>query len=111
MDDEETKSFETLAKINAAFVDPQFKPLQNIRIRHCIVIDDPFDDSPAILKHIPDASPVPVRDIHDVDRLPDDEVDEDKRTDQEIDLQLKKQEAKSRAEVLEMVSLTKKLSM
>ena len=49
-----------LAAIDAAFVDAGGRPLQNVRVRHTIVLDDPFDDPPQLAEHVPDASPVPV---------------------------------------------------
>jgi hypothetical protein len=33
---------------------------QNIRIRHTVVLDDPFDDPPQLAEHIPEQSPEPV---------------------------------------------------
>ena len=33
--------------------------LQNIRIRHTIVLDDPFEDQAELAEHIPEASPEP----------------------------------------------------
>ena len=35
-------------------------PPQNIRIRHTVVLDDPFDDPPQLAEHIPEQSPEPV---------------------------------------------------
>lgn len=34
--------------------------LQNIRIRHTIILDDPFEDPPQLAEHIPENSPEPV---------------------------------------------------
>jgi peptidyl-prolyl cis-trans isomerase-like 4 len=41
----EDESFLVLDKINQVFVNDQdnFRPMQNIRIRHTMVIDDPFE--------------------------------------------------------------------
>ena len=55
-----TEGLDVLAAIDAAFVDAGGRPLQNVRIRHTIVLDDPFDDPPQLAEHVPDASPVPV---------------------------------------------------
>lgn len=70
------------------------------RIRHCVILDDPFDDPPGL--EIPDQSPPPARDAN---RLEDDEtVDENAgKTQEEIEEELKAKEARSRAVVLEMV--------
>lgn len=55
-----TEGLDVLAAIDAAFVDAGGRPLQNVRIRHTIVLDDPFDDPPQLAEHVPDTSPVPV---------------------------------------------------
>eukprot|EP00959_Pyramimonas_sp_CCMP1952_P071712 1497852-Pyramimonas_sp.AAC.1 len=94
---------DVLDRINEAFCDDDGRPYQNIRIRHTIVLDDPFDDMPGLESHIPDASPVFERDPKDT-RLEDDWVpDEDLRSQAEVEESLRKQEAKSRAVVLEMI--------
>jgi len=94
---------EVLDKINEAFCDDDGRPLQNIRIRHTVILDDPFpsfDNLP-----IPDRSPEPVRDKFDVERIADDEslIGDEGRSTAEIDKSLKEKEAKSRAVVLEMI--------
>lgn len=38
------EGFETLDKINDAFLDKDGRPLQDIRIRHVEILDDPFED-------------------------------------------------------------------
>lgn len=45
--------------INDAFVDAKGIPIQNIRIRHSIVLEDPFPDPPMLADHIPEKSPEP----------------------------------------------------
>lgn len=42
------EGLDVLAKINAAFVDEAHRPLKNIRIRHTILLDDPFPDPPGL---------------------------------------------------------------
>ena len=49
-----------LDAINEAICDSNGRPLQNIRIRHTIVLDDPFPDPAPLLDHIPENSPEPV---------------------------------------------------
>lgn len=34
--------------------------MQNIRIRHTIILDDPFEDPQQLSEHIPESSPKPV---------------------------------------------------
>jgi len=97
------EGLDVLDKINEAFCDDNGRPLRNIRIHHTAVLDDPFSDPPTL--KIPDRSPEPVRDQHDVERIADDEVldDDSGRTAEEIEKSLKDKEAKSRAIVLEMI--------
>ena len=45
--------------INDAFVDGKGIPIQNIRIRHTIVLEDPFDDPKMLADHVPEKSPEP----------------------------------------------------
>lgn len=101
-----TEGREVLEKINNAFVDDDHRPFRNIRIRHTVILDDPFEDPDNLEKLIPDASPIPTRDIHDVERLADDDDLDDRfkgLTEQEIEEQLQAKEAESRAVVLEMI--------
>lgn len=53
------EGLDVLEAINDAPCDADGRPLQNIRIRHTIVIDDPTPDPPGLADHIPDASPAP----------------------------------------------------
>lgn len=46
---------DTLAKINEAFTRQDGRPMQDIRIRHCIVLEDPFPDPEGLV--VPDAAP------------------------------------------------------
>ncbi|EKM79817.1 hypothetical protein AGABI1DRAFT_113097 [Agaricus bisporus var. burnettii JB137-S8] len=46
---------DTLEKINEVFVDQDSRPYKDIRIRHVIVLDDPFPDPPGLIK--PPSSP------------------------------------------------------
>lgn len=55
-----SEGLEVLDAINEALCDDNGRPLQNIRIRHTILLDDPFPDPPQLAEHIPDASPEPV---------------------------------------------------
>ncbi|KAJ4768708.1 Peptidyl-prolyl cis-trans isomerase-like protein 4 [Rhynchospora pubera] len=82
---EEKESFETLEKINEAFVDDKGRPLKNIRIKHTYVLDDPFDDPPMLTELIPDSSP---------DGRPNDETVEERLEDDwvPLDEQMKPEE-------------------
>ena len=51
------EGFDTLEKINEAFTNSSGRPLKDIRIRHTIVLEDPYDDPPGLA--VPDTSPAP----------------------------------------------------
>lgn len=89
------EGLDTLDKIGSAFVDDQGKPLVNIRLRHTIVLHDPFPP----VKGLPDAgsSPEPIQDAMEVENV----MKEDDKDDEEVTAL--KREAMSRAEVLEMI--------
>lgn len=48
------EGFDTFDKINDAFLDQSGRPLQDIRIRHVEVLEDPFDD-PEDMIEVPDS--------------------------------------------------------
>ena len=54
-----TEGFDELEAINSAFVDGNNRPLQNIRIRHTVILEDPFPDPSQLADHIPEKSPEP----------------------------------------------------
>lgn len=95
------EGLETLDKINAAFCDEDGHPLRDIRIKHTIILDDPFDDPKGLV--IPDRSPLPTDEMLKSTRIADDEelVEE---VDPEIaERNRKKHEADARALTLEMI--------
>ncbi|GAA5924382.1 PPIL4 family peptidylprolyl isomerase [Sporobolomyces koalae] len=51
------EGLDTLTKVGESFLDQDGKPLRDIRIRHVIVLDDPFPDPPGLL--VPPESPTP----------------------------------------------------
>ncbi|XP_066369883.1 peptidyl-prolyl cis-trans isomerase CYP59-like isoform X2 [Miscanthus floridulus] len=51
------EGFDTLTKINEAYVDDKGRPFKDIRIKHTYVLDDPFDDPPQLAELIPENSP------------------------------------------------------
>lgn len=98
------EGFDVLLKINKAYVDKDSRPYQNIRIKHTIILEDPFDD-PVNLR-IPSQSPEIVRDVQ-YNRLEDDfkveEYYKDQETEDKIKEKLQEHEAKNRALVLEIL--------
>jgi peptidyl-prolyl cis-trans isomerase-like 4 len=79
----------TLDKINAAFVDKDMRPLQDIRIQQVVVLDDPFEDPQGL--HVPSRTPSPTPEqmaaigldatapLNDDENRPTEEVEEEKR--------------------------------
>lgn len=51
----------TLDKINEAFTDDQKRPLKDIRIRHVVVLEDPFPDPDGFLPPSRSPSPTPLQ--------------------------------------------------
>lgn len=96
------ESFEALDKINDAMVDANYRPLRDIRIRHVIVLDDPFPDPPDLV--IPPNSPVPTASQLKSLRVGDEEELSDPEEDYEAKEQRKRdRDARAQALTLEMV--------
>ena len=94
------EGLEVLDKINQAMCNNKGKPLRNIRIKHTIILDDPFDDPKGLV--VPDASPPPSEELLKAGLL-DDEDDEPDLTPEELERLKQKQESDARALTLEMV--------
>ncbi|PQP97461.1 peptidyl-prolyl cis-trans isomerase CYP59 isoform X1 [Prunus yedoensis var. nudiflora] len=100
------EGFETLTRINEAYVDERNKPYKNIRIKHTYILDDPFDDPSQLAELIPDASPEgkPKDEVEDNVRLEDDWVPLDEQLGpQELEERLRAKDAHSSAVVLESI--------
>jgi peptidyl-prolyl cis-trans isomerase-like 4 len=52
------EGLEVLDKINNAYCDGKGRPYQNIRIKHTLIIEDPFEDIPGM--RVPSRSPSPI---------------------------------------------------
>ena len=101
------EGFPVLEKLAETPVDADHRPYRVLRIRHTIVLHDPFEDPkglPIVLK-----SPEPDQTVPD-DRLPSDAENDDcdgfsktRDTGKEFQEQQQVKEARSRAEVLEMM--------
>lgn len=98
-----SEGLEILEKLNNSIVDRNHRPLQDIRIHHTYILDDPFDDIEGLV--IPENSPeltpkqlstIRLNDIEDLN-LNEDNVDED-------ELKRKQQrDADSKAITLELI--------
>ena len=100
-----SEGMDTIHQINEAYCDKEGVPYQAIRILRAVVLDDPFDDPPNLV--VPDAPPK--REMPEImkNRIRDDEVIDNGPKDDQATEELEKlqaeAEAKSRAEVLEMI--------
>ncbi|TMW55037.1 hypothetical protein Poli38472_013799 [Pythium oligandrum] len=102
---EVAEGMDVLDKINALFVDKEYRPYQDVRIKHTYILEDPFPD-PELLQ-VPPESPKrerPEEETVEVRLAADEKLDDDEgRTEEEIEKSLREKEAKSRAVVLEMI--------
>lgn len=107
----EDDSFETLKKFNTSQVltDDSGKPLRDIRIRHVVVLDDPFPDPEGLI--VPPNSPAPTAaqlkslTVGEDEELLDDgrEGDEDEEIARQKEKVRRDREARSQALTLEMI--------
>ncbi|KAA8904549.1 peptidyl-prolyl cis-trans isomerase-like 4 [Sphaerosporella brunnea] len=95
------EGFDVLEKINNAFCDEKGRPLKDIRIRHTIVLEDPFENPRGFIE--PPESPVPsAAQLATVRIAEDEELNPDE--DPEVaDKRRRDREAKAQALTLEMV--------
>ena len=101
-----TEGLDVVSRINDAYCDEKGRPWQNIRIRHTIVLDDPYEDPPGLSDRIPLESPELVRGEEDGSsaRLEDDWApDAEERPAAEVEKSARKSEADGRAVLLEMI--------
>ncbi|KAI9817272.1 MAG: Peptidyl-prolyl cis-trans isomerase cyp6 [Pycnora praestabilis] len=95
------EGFDAIERINEAFCDDQGRPLKDIRIRHAVILDDPYNDPPGLIE--PDKSPVPSNAQLATVRIADDE-ELDENADQDAVEKLRRErEARAQALTLEMV--------
>ncbi|KAG0336401.1 Peptidyl-prolyl cis-trans isomerase cyp6 [Podila horticola] len=95
------EGMDVLEKINGAYTDSEFRPFKDIRIKHTIILDDPFPDPEGL--QVPDESPLPTRAMLDTVRIGDDEEIESLLPPEEEERIRRQKEAQARALTLEMV--------
>ena len=95
------EGFDTLDKINNAFVDENGRPLKDVRIRHTVILDDPYDDFPGL--QIPPESPLPSTEQLATVRIADDEELDENMDEKTMDILRREREARAQALTLEMV--------
>lgn len=95
------EGLDVLDKINEAFTDTRGRPLKDIRLRHTVVLDDPYDDPPALV--VPDHSPPPTKAQLATVMIADDEELEEDVDEQAMEKLRREREARAQALTLEMV--------
>jgi peptidyl-prolyl cis-trans isomerase-like 4 len=95
------EGIEVLDKINQAFVDDKGWPLKDIRIRHTIVLDDPYPDPSSLVE--PPESPLPSAAQKATVRIADDEELEEETDPEALERLRREREARAQALTLEMV--------
>jgi len=98
---EVVEGFDALEKINGAFVDQSGRPLQDIRILHTVVLDDPFDDPPGLQE--PPSSPLPSAEQRATVRIAHDEVLEENADPEQLEKLRREREARAQALTLELI--------
>ncbi|KAF2637383.1 cyclophilin-like protein [Massarina eburnea CBS 473.64] len=95
------EGFDTLEKINAAFIDDRGQPLKDIRILHTLILDDPYDDPAGLV--VPPESPLPSATQLATVRVGHDEVLEEEKDPEALERVRREREARAQALTLEMV--------
>lgn len=95
------EGFEVLDKLDEVLVDDQFKPFRDIRIKHTIILEDPFDDPPGL--NVPEKSPEPSEDILKSTRIAEDEELFPDVDPEQLQRDRRRKEAAARSLTLEMV--------
>ncbi|THV45210.1 hypothetical protein BGAL_0516g00040 [Botrytis galanthina] len=95
------EGFDALEKINDSFCDEKGRPLVDIRIKHTVILDDPYDDPAGLVE--PPESPVPSKAQLATVRIGEDD-DLNEETDVEaVEKRRREREARAQALTLEMV--------
>jgi peptidyl-prolyl cis-trans isomerase-like 4 len=95
------EGFDALEKINEAFCDEKGRPLVDIRIKHTVILDDPYDDPPGFVE--PPESPLPTRAQLATVRIGEDDKLDDDTDPETVEKMRREREARAQALTLEMV--------
>ncbi|KAJ3313503.1 Peptidyl-prolyl cis-trans isomerase cyp6 [Boothiomyces sp. JEL0838] len=98
---EVAEGFEVLDKINAVLCDSENRPFRDIRIKHTIILDDPFDDPEGLIE--PSRSPLPSEELLKSSRIGEDEELVPDLPPEELEKQKQLDEIKARTLTLEML--------
>lgn len=97
------EGFDALEKINEAVVDEKGTPLIDIRIKHTVILDDPYPDPPGLRE--PSSSPPPTEAQLKTVRIADDDAlhENDGVDDETLERKRREREANAQALTLEMM--------
>ncbi|KAG0652812.1 Peptidyl-prolyl cis-trans isomerase [Hyphodiscus hymeniophilus] len=95
------EGFDALEKINDAFCDEKGRPLVDIRIKHTVILDDPYDDPEGLVE--PPESPLPSKAQLATVRIGEDDKLEDDGDAEAVERVRREREARAQALTLEMV--------
>lgn len=95
------EGFDALERINDAFTNVKGRPLKDIRIKHTVILDDPFDDPEGLME--PDKSPAPTPAQLATVMIADDEELDQELDEAAIEKLRREREARAQALTLEMV--------
>jgi peptidyl-prolyl cis-trans isomerase-like 4 len=95
------EGFDTMEHINDAYCDEKGRPLKDIRIRHTVILDDPYIDPPGLVE--PPESPVPSKAQLATVRIGEDEEIDDNADPEQAEKRRRENEARAQALTLEMV--------
>lgn len=95
------EGFDALEKINEAFCDEKGRPLVDIRIKHTVILDDPYDDPAGLVE--PSESPIPSKAQLATVRIGEDDDLAENADPEVVEKQRREREARAQALTLEMV--------
>lgn len=97
------EGFDVLEKINEAIVDDKGHPLIDIRIKHTIILDDPYPDPPELRE--PSGSPPPTKAQLETVRIADEAAlhEDDDMDEEAVEKRRREREARAQALTLEMM--------
>ncbi|KAG9285709.1 hypothetical protein G9A89_002276 [Geosiphon pyriformis] len=98
---EVAEGFDVLEEINNVYCDDTGRPYKDIRIKHTIVLEDPFEDPEGL--QVPDQSPLPTQEMLETIRIAEDESIEPELPPDEMEKLLRRKEAAAQALTLEMI--------
>ncbi|KAI0065808.1 cyclophilin-like protein [Artomyces pyxidatus] len=93
------EGLDTLDKLNDVFVDQEGRPFKDVRIRHVIILEDPFPDPLGLV--VPESEPV--RPPDNSTRIAEDEDPLEELPEEEAEKERRKKAAEASALTLEMV--------